>query len=69
MKAYELRDLTAAELDERESELREQLFKLRFQKSTGQIEDPQRLRRIRKDLARVLTVRRERELEAAGAEG
>lgn len=60
MKARELRDLSTEELAQREGELREQLFKLRFQKSTGQIEDPQRLRVVKRDLARVLTVLRER---------
>lgn len=67
MKARELRDLSTEELSQREGELREQLFKLRFQKSTGQIEDPQRLRAVRRDLARVLTVLRERRTSSGAA--
>ena len=60
MKAEGLRDLSREELANREQELREQLLKLRFQQSTGQIESPQMLRSVRKDIARVLTVLRER---------
>ena len=45
-------------------ELREQLLKLRFQHSTGQIESPQMLRGVRKDIARALTIRRQRDLDA-----
>lgn len=62
MRAEMMRDLSTEELRERVGELREQLLKLRFQKSTGQIEDPQTLRVVRKDIARALTVLREREL-------
>lgn len=69
MKAETLRDLTRDELDSKANELREQLLKLRFQQSTGQIEDPQRLRAVRKDIARVLTVRREKELGREVATG
>lgn len=62
MKADGFRDLSADELDTRVQELREQLLKLRFQKSTGMIENPQTVTSVRKDLARALTVRNEREL-------
>jgi large subunit ribosomal protein L29 len=64
--AEDLRGLTEAELDARERDLREQLFKLRFQKTTGQVENATRLRSVRRDLARVLTVRRQRVLRAPG---
>lgn len=57
-----LRDLSPDELDTKADELREQLLKLRFQQSTGQIENPQTLRAVRKDIARVLTIQREKEL-------
>jgi large subunit ribosomal protein L29 len=60
MKAKELREKTAAELADKERELAEQLFALRLQQTTGQLEKPSRMRTLRKDLARVLTVRREK---------
>ncbi|HEX9668507.1 MAG TPA: 50S ribosomal protein L29 [Thermoanaerobaculia bacterium] len=56
MKAAELRDRTVEELHERERDLSEQLFALRLQKVTGQLEKPSRVHQVRKDLARVLTV-------------
>ncbi|HEX5758053.1 MAG TPA: 50S ribosomal protein L29 [Thermoanaerobaculia bacterium] len=56
IKATELRDRTVDELRERERDLSEQLFALRLQKVTGQLEKPSRVRQVRKDLARVLTV-------------
>jgi large subunit ribosomal protein L29 len=56
MKASELRDQTVEELHERERDLAEQLFALRLQKVTGQLEKPSRVRQVRKDLARVMTV-------------
>lgn len=62
MKARELRELTTEELKERERDLRQELFNLRFQIATGQAENPQIIRNVRRDLARVLTVFREREL-------
>jgi large subunit ribosomal protein L29 len=64
MKPESLRDLSRDELDTRVQELREQLLKLRFQQSTGQIESPQMLRGVRKDIARALTIRRQRDLDA-----
>jgi large subunit ribosomal protein L29 len=60
MKAQELRDQTVDELKDREKELAEQLFALRLQKVTGQLEKSSRVRQVRKDLARVLTVLREK---------
>ncbi|HEX4546637.1 MAG TPA: 50S ribosomal protein L29 [Candidatus Acidoferrum sp.] len=57
-----LRDQDTAELNEREHELAEQVFRLRFQLSTGQAEAVTKLRLARKDLARVKTLLREREL-------
>lgn len=67
MTAETLRDLSPDELDTKSQDLREQLLKLRFQQSTGQIENPQMLRAVRKDIARVMTIRREKELGAAAA--
>jgi large subunit ribosomal protein L29 len=60
MKASQLRDSTLEELRDKETELSEQLFALRLQKVTGQLEKPARVRQVRKDLARVLTILREK---------
>ena len=57
-----MRDQDTAELNERQNELAEQVFRLRFQLSTGQAEAVTKLRTARKDLARVKTLLREREL-------
>lgn len=64
MKAEELRQLSADEMQVREREMREQLFRLRFQLAAGQTESVKKIRKTRKDLARLLSVRRERELGA-----
>jgi large subunit ribosomal protein L29 len=60
-----LRDQDTPELNERQNELSEQVFRLRFQLSTGQAEAVTKLRTARKDLARVKTLLRERELRKA----
>ena len=60
-----LRDLDTADLQARERELAEQVFRLRFQLTTGQAEAGTRLRSARRDVARVKTLLRERELRAA----
>ena len=62
MKAEELRGLSIPELREKVRELREELFNLRFQKSIHQLENPMRIRQVKRDIARVLTVIREKEL-------
>ena len=67
MRAKELRERSIDELTKNLSDLEEQLFKLRFQKSTGQIEDPTKIRGVRKDIARVLTVMNERRAQEAGS--
>jgi len=67
MKASELRELSDKELQEKLKELKDELFNLRFQMATGQLENTMRLREVRKSIARVKTVLRERELAAAGA--
>jgi large subunit ribosomal protein L29 len=56
MKTSELREMTSEELKKKEEDMRKELFNLRFQKSTGEIENPMRIRSVRKDIARVLTV-------------
>ncbi len=55
-KPSKLRTMTADELKQEEANLRKELFNLRFQKVTGEIENPMRIRETRKDIARVLTV-------------
>jgi len=60
MKAAELRESMMEELERKEQELRRELFNLRFQQATGEIENPMRIRAIKKDIARVLTVVREK---------
>lgn len=60
MNANQLRDLTDTELRARESEIAERLFSLRIQKVTGQLEKPNKVKEAKRDLARVLTVLRER---------
>ena len=65
MKASELKNLSTQELAAKEKELKEELFNLRFKLATGQLTNPQRMRECKKDVARVKTLIRERELKAA----
>ena len=60
MKAAELRDLAAEELGAKERELTDQLFRMRIQKAMGQLESPEKIRMVRRDLARVKTVLRQK---------
>jgi large subunit ribosomal protein L29 len=60
----ELRDLGDAELFERLESDKEELFNLRFQLATGQLDNPMRIKQVRHEVARILTVLREREAEA-----
>lgn len=62
MKAEALRDLTDKELQEKLNDFKEELFNLRFQLATGQLENPLRIRNVRKTIARIKTILREREL-------
>ncbi|HHU61274.1 MAG: 50S ribosomal protein L29 [Bacillota bacterium] len=62
MKAKDVRDLSVNELEEKLSDLKEELFNLRFQLATGQLDNPMRISVVRKNIARVKTVMREREL-------
>jgi len=61
MKAAQMREQTIEELQDRERDLAEQLFALRLQKVTGQLEKPARVKQVRKDLARVLTILHQRQ--------
>jgi large subunit ribosomal protein L29 len=62
LKAHELDELTNADLETRLRESKEELFYLRFQSATGQLESHGRLRTVKRDIARIYTVVREREL-------
>jgi large subunit ribosomal protein L29 len=59
-KAAELRDLSADELKQEEANLKKELFNLQFRKVTGEIENPMRIRQVRKGIARVLTIMNEK---------
>lgn len=65
MKVNEIRNLSTAELNEKVAGLKEELFNLRFQLATGQLENPMRIREVRKTIARIKTIQREEELKAA----
>jgi large subunit ribosomal protein L29 len=67
--AGEIRNLDNAELAEKLRESKEELFNLRFQGATGQLDNHGRLRAVRKDIARIYTVMRERELGITPFEG
>lgn len=69
METKDMRDLNDDELTEKLQDAKEELFNLRFQLATGQLDNPMKLKETRHEIARVQTVRRERELEAAKAEG
>ena len=64
MKANEIRDLTTAEIDQNVQSLKEELFNLRFQLATGQLENTARIKEVRKSIARMKTIARHRELSA-----
>jgi large subunit ribosomal protein L29 len=68
-KVGELRNLDDAELAAKLKEAKEELFNLRFQGATGQLENHGRLRAVRKDIARIYTILRERELGITAFEG
>ncbi|MDH7497091.1 MAG: 50S ribosomal protein L29 [Syntrophomonadaceae bacterium] len=63
MKAKQLRDLTDEELGKKIGDYKGELFNLRFQLATGQLDNPMRIREVKKDIARVKTIQRERELK------
>lgn len=65
MTATELRELPDDELRQQLSESKEELFNLRFQVVTGQLDNPRRIKEVKRDIARVLTVMREREIAVA----
>jgi large subunit ribosomal protein L29 len=60
VKIAELRNKSEAELENREKELTEQLFKLRFQRATGRVENPMKIRQVKREIARIKTLLTER---------
>ena len=62
MKPEQVREMSADELRSKERELQEQLFRLRFQKSIGQLDNPLKLRETRREIARLKTVIREKQV-------
>jgi large subunit ribosomal protein L29 len=69
MKSEKIRNLTDEELRHQERDLNDQLFKLKFQLNMGQTESLKKIRGMRRDIARVKTIGRERELAASGKTG
>lgn len=61
MTAEEIRDLTNAEIGEQVTQAKEELFRLRFRSATQELENPALLRRLRRDIARMMTILRQRE--------
>ena len=63
MKVNEIRDLSADEQGDKLKSLKEELFNLRFQHATGQLENPMRIRDVKRSIAQIKTIQRERELK------
>ena len=68
MKASEIRDMNIDEMEQKLSDLKEELFNLRFQHEIGQLENPQRMKETKTDIARIKTIIREVELKNRTAE-
>jgi len=66
MQAKEIRDLTDSEAQQKENDTAEELFRLRLRRSTGQLENPMLVRKLRRDLARIKTIRHEQRRRTAG---
>jgi large subunit ribosomal protein L29 len=67
MKVKDIRDMSEAELEQKISSLKDELFNLRFQLATGQLENPMRIHEVKKTIARVKTIQREREMQVGQA--
>ena len=67
MKVKDIRDMSNGELNQKLASLKEELFNLRFQLATGQLENPMRIKEVKKTIARIKTVQREQELKAQQA--
>ena len=64
MKVNEIREMNVEELNQKLASLNEELFNLRFQLATGQLENPMRIKEVKKTIARIKTIQRENELKA-----
>jgi len=64
LKANKMKEMTSQELSEKMNELKNELFNLRFQLATGQLDNPMKIKAIKKDIARVNTVLRQKEIQA-----
>ncbi len=64
MKTKEIIEMTSAELETKIAGLKDELFNLRFQMATGQLENPMKIREVMKSIARIKTIQRQRELKA-----
>jgi len=64
MKVKDIRDMSTGELNQKLASLKEELFNLRFQLATGQLENPMRIKEVKKTIARIKTVQREQEIKA-----
>ena len=64
MKVKEIRDMSASELNQKVASLKQELFNLRCQHATGQLQNPMRIREVKKSIARIKTIQREQELKA-----
>ncbi|MEE1064744.1 MAG: 50S ribosomal protein L29 [Acutalibacteraceae bacterium] len=67
MKASDIRKMSAQELDKKLLELKDELFKLRFQQAINQLDNPMRINAVKKDIARIKTVQRDIELHGANS--
>ena len=67
MKASEIRNLSAEEMDAKLAELKKELFNLRFQQAVNQLDNPMRISAVKKDIARIKTVQRDIELHGANS--
>ncbi|AIF50131.1 MULTISPECIES: 50S ribosomal protein L29 [unclassified Pelosinus] len=65
MKVKDFREMNATELNQKIAVLKEELFNLRFQLATGQLENPMRIKEVKKSIARVKTIQREQEMKQA----
>lgn len=65
MKIKEIRDLNVDELNQKDRELGEELFKLRLRHASGQLESPAQMRRVRREMARIKTIMRQKEVQKA----
>jgi large subunit ribosomal protein L29 len=68
MKASEIKEMNIEEMQQKASDLKEELFNLRFQHEIGQLENPQRMKQTKKDIARIKTIIREVEVKNKTAE-